>query len=318
MPGLPRGRVLKSYGKDSSNDTASLLGSTFRNFKVSVGEDVEIVDMEDDMWWKVRLVSEDAAACPKPANTSWKEIAQSKLNSGWVPAAHICLLTRRRPGSTVMSVGHADWDGMLAEVGPDGLGLPREDTAGIKAGQKCRALVGEDVEIAKLIAYKQIIAARAADHAQKTDMMPWEWLFDHWCTHAGFAALIIGHVCLAHADSPTIARTMAGFAIGFVSIDLLSTVYHLLLDYGVLSSYPSTVTDLHHKLPMNYNLFSQRQLLATSYVAVLPMHLIHVVVYAALRLFYTAMPFYTAYMASWCERGATALSPPPYSCSKAF
>ena len=38
-------------------------------------------------------------------------------------------------------------------------------------------------------------------------------------------------------------------------MDLLSTVYHLCLDYTLLSTERTTVTDVHHQLPLNYNLF---------------------------------------------------------------
>ena len=56
----------------------------------------------------------------------------------------------------------------MVEPGADGPAVPVEDLAGIRAGQKCRALVGEDVEIAKLIAYRQILACRAAGGGTET------------------------------------------------------------------------------------------------------------------------------------------------------
>lgn len=65
---------------------------------------------------------------------------------------------------------------------------------------------------------------------------------------------------------------------------VLSTVYHLFLDYGILATTDTTVTDLHHTLPLNYNLFNQRQLLATSYIATVPMHLLHLAIYGLMIL----------------------------------
>lgn len=40
----------------------------------------------------------------------------------------------------------------------------------------------------------------------------------------------------------------------------------------------TAVADLHHVLPLNYNLFSPRKLVASSYVAVLPLHVVNLAV----------------------------------------
>eukprot|EP01051_Picozoa_sp_SAG22_P003339 SAG22_NODE_161_length_16908_cov_39.687965_17_plen_347_part_00 len=257
---LPRGLVIKPYGKGESECSVgnALSTAVARNFCLERDETIEILDMEDDMWWKVQLVQPqqqdssssgssggggggkdgavaetaggaEAAAPRSPfqdirtgrrqkrpaAPTGWPEIAaRASLNgrrtAGWVPvrnkalsfccastvsrlrqcrsarwiaawpvparpllaacaarlvhgscsllrlqAAHICLLTRRRPGgSAAMPCGHPDWCGMVAVAGPeaaDGPAPPKERQEDIRAGQSCRALKGEDVEICKLV-----------------------------------------------------------------------------------------------------------------------------------------------------------------------
>ena len=57
----------------------------------------------------------------------------------------------------------------------------------------------------------------------------------------------------------------------------------------------TAVADLHHVLPLNYNLFSPRKLVASSYVAVLPMHVIHLAVLGVAASLGASSPVFLVY-----------------------
>jgi hypothetical protein len=293
----PRGIITTAYGRDAGSSVASagsgLAGK--RSFWVEAGDVVDILDIEDEVWWMVRLVKEDRA---------YQEIGETKPRQGWIPAPHVCLLSHRHSNKSHMVCGHPDWYGVSDEApGPAArlISPEKSDTS----AESCGTVHGEDREIAKLMTYKHIIAWRAATKRAETKMMPAEWIFDHLACHIGFFCILGAHCTLANASAPTTVQCLVGSALGFVAIDVLSTVYHLLLDYGVLATASTTVTDLHHKLPLNYNLFTQRQLLATSYIAVLPMHILHIAAYFLMYITGTTTPLYHVYMAASLAIGST-------------
>jgi hypothetical protein len=223
---------------------------------------------------------------PEPKGTREASAAQNsaarRLGQGWVPAEHVQVLARR-PAGAAMVAGTSDWmnelqagslDESMALLGGGGGG----DIAGRGGG-----LAEPDREVAKLLAYQQILACRRQRGIETPLFLAEAWL-DHPTAHA-LATLLLGAHALAVARlAPSALQLLLGVVLGFVAVDLLSTAYHLCLDYALLSTATVNVTDLHHKLPLNYNLFTPRKLLATSYVAVVPMHAVHLLLHGALAL----------------------------------
>ena len=151
-----------------------------------------------------------------------------------------------------------------------------------KAAQASATEADADREVAKLIAYREIMSFRAEHKGIPTPLFLGEEWLDHPFSHCVAAGLLLAHAYLIAAMRPSALQLGLGLVTGFLAVDLLSTAYHLCLDYALLSSNTVTLTDLHHKLPLNYNLFAPRQLIATSYVAVLPMHALHLLMHALL------------------------------------
>jgi hypothetical protein len=241
--------MLESHGVDTGSP-----GLAPCNFCVQAGETVELLDLEDDHWWQVRLVGQ--------------------ARKGWVPQAQVKVLAHRGSDSDRMAAGSSEW----CHRPPD---ERRSDP---------------DREVAKLLAYQQIVEWRAATDQPRSRLFLGEWLLDHPLFHCCAVLLLGVHACCVWALAPTPWQLAVGAVLGFVAVDLLSTAYHLCLDYGVLSTADTTVTDLHHKLTLNYNLFTPRKLLATSYIAMVPLHAAHLVLHLALAgSGAAASPTYTVY-----------------------
>jgi hypothetical protein len=152
-----------------------------------------------------------------------------------------------------------------------------------------------DREVAKLLAYQQILEWNAANGKPRTQLFLCEDIFDCPLTHLAAALLLGAHGAWAWSLAPAAWQVLLGAVLGFIAVDLLSTAYHLCLDYGILATPDATVTDLHHKLTLNYNLFTPRKLLATSYIAVVPLHAAHLLVHALLAVCGVTSPIYTVY-----------------------
>ena len=322
---LPRGVVTHSYGTDAA-DTVSSKGASSaaasRSFQVRAGETVELLDIEDETWWKVRIcgaeeVAEERAEPPAFAAgdrvettdgaaavvvssefVAAREATMVKVEleggrcrtffdidlrradaplpaprSGWMPEEHVRVLAHR-PSGARMVAGSADWRTRRAE----------EDRS------------DEDREVAKLLAYEQILEWRRANGKPRTQLFLCEDIFDSPLSHLAAALLLGAHAGWVWRLSPSPWQLVVGAVLGFIAVDLLSTVYHLCLDYAVLSTADTTVTDLHHKLTLNYNLFPPRKLLATSYIAVVPLHALHMALHLLLALLgVAASPTFTVY-----------------------
>ena len=62
---LPRGVVTHSYGTDAADAVSSKgasSGAASRSFQVRAGETVELLDIEDETWWKVRICGAEEVA----------------------------------------------------------------------------------------------------------------------------------------------------------------------------------------------------------------------------------------------------------------
>ena len=244
----------------------------------------ELVDIEDETWWLVRRCSpagreaKDVHEELQPAHQGAMVPPPRKLNQGWVPEEYVRVLARR-PEGTSMIAGTSDWRNTLAHEARAAV-CGATDAAAAVAVEGLAAAADDDREVAKLIAYKEIMATRK--HATPLFLAD-EWL-DHPLAHCLAAVLVLAHGAAIVTARPNAFELVFGLVTGFIAVDLLSTIYHLCLDYALLSSNTVTVTDLHHKLPLNYNLFGPRQLVATSYVAVLPMHALHLLLHGVCEL----------------------------------
>ena len=281
---LPRGVMLHNYGTAAA-DTVSSRGAVAsagkRNFSVREGETVELLDLEDETWWQVGILgAADAGAGGAPAAEGASPPATRK---GWVPEEHVRVLAHRVREDGRMVAGSKEWRARL----PDEI---RSDA---------------DREVAKLLAYQQILEWRAANGKPRTQLFLCEDIFDHPLMHGGMALMLATHGAWAWSLSPSVWQVALGVVLGFIAVDLLSTVYHLCLDYGILATPDTTVTDLHHKLTLNYNLFTPRKLVATSYVAVVPLHAAHLVIHALLAACGVASPTYTVYTLSAAVLGCS-------------
>eukprot|EP01050_Picozoa_sp_SAG11_P003188 SAG11_NODE_175_length_13457_cov_42.095673_3_plen_270_part_00 len=212
-PQLPRGRILQDYGRDPGSSIASegngLSGK--RSFWVKVGDIVEIMDIEDDVWWMVHKLEVES-----PPMVQYQEISAPVPRQGWVPAPHVCLLSHRRSAYTHMTCGHEDWRGTsgTAESASPDCDEISEQTSTVN---------GEDREVAKIMTYKRIIAWRAVSKGVKTDVILMQWLFDHPLCHGAVLCLLAAHCACAHAASPSLLQCAVGTALGFIAVDLLST-----------------------------------------------------------------------------------------------
>lgn len=282
QPRLPRGVMLHSYGTDAA-DTVSSRGAVAsagkRNFSVRAGEAVELLDLEDETWWQVNRIVSSADAAEGAAG----EGLAPPVCKGWVPAEHVRVLVHRAREDGRMVAGSEEWRQRLP-------GEKRSDP---------------DREVAKLLAYQQILEWRDALGKPRTQLFLCEGIFDHPLMHGSMALLLLAHAAWAWSLSPSPWQVVLGVSLGFVAVDLLSTVYHLLLDYGILATPDTTVTDLHHKLTLNYNLFTPRKLVATSYVAVVPLHAVHFVVHALLAACGVTSPTFTVYTVSAAALGCS-------------
>lgn len=283
QPRLPRGVMLHNYGTDAA-DTVSSRGAVAsagkRNFSVRAGETVELLDLEDETWWQVNLVRPNVDDAEVPPG---KELASPTTRKGWVPAEHVRVLVHRAHENGRMVAGSEEWSERLANENQS----------------------DPDREVAKLLAYQQILQWRAAMGKPHTQLFLCEDIFDHPLMHCIMALLLIAHATWAWSLSPTAWQVVLGVSLGFIAVDLLSTVYHLCLDYGILATPDTTVTDLHHKLTLNYNLFTPRKLVATSYVAVTPLHAVHLAVHALLAACSVASPTFTVYTLSAAALGCS-------------
>lgn len=317
VPELPRGFITRGYGKEHGDNTSVEVGGNLasqRSFWVNAGDVVNVLYIDDAVWWKVSLTSSNDATddAGNPERTK----------VGWVPAPHIQLLTHRASKATDLSPGRRAWRGVSCNTTGTRCNT-REAGKTLATSKKYGSDdIEEDREVAKLMTYKRITDFRAFSKGQETKKMPGEWLVDHVAAHVLYFYMLAIHCWLAVASRPTVFQSLIGTSLGFVAVDLLSTVYHLFLDYGLLATASTTVTDLHHTLPLNYNLFTQRQLLATSYVAIVPMHLVHLLIYCLIVILAssgkthaavaasnafpsTASPLYLVYMASSLAIGST-------------
>lgn len=284
-PRLPRGVMLHNYGTDAA-DTVSSRGAVAsagkRNFSVHAGDVVELLDLEDETWWQVNLVGSSSHAAEVPTGQGLSSPGTA-TRKGWVPAEHVRIMLHRASENGRMIAGSDEWNQRLP-------GEKRSDP---------------DREVAKLLAYRQILEWRAAMRKPRTQLFLCEDVFDHPLMHASMALLLGTHAILAWNLSPSTWQVVLGVSLGFIAVDLLSTVYHLCLDYGILATPDTTVTDLHHKLTLNYNLFTPRKLVATSYVAVVPLHAVHLVIHAILAGCGVTSPTFTVHTLSAAVLGCT-------------
>ena len=227
----------------------------------------ELIDIEDETWWLVRR-------CDTADTDAVGAGGNCKLSQGWVPEELVSVLACR-PLGTSMVAGTEDWCNALQGGELEG---------SVTLGGDIGLYADGDREVAKLLAYRQIIDRRRSEKGIPTSLFLAEELLDHPATHIVAFLCLVVHFCAALRLRPSLLQTTVGFLLGFIAVDLLSTIYHLCLDYALLSTNTVTVTDLHHKLPLNYNLFSPRKLVATSYVAVIPMHAAHLSLHGAIWL----------------------------------
>lgn len=109
-----------------------------------------------------------------------------------------------------------------------------------------------------------------------------EPFFNNIVTHAAAAAVALLLLASAIHQAPTPTVLILGTLAAFLGVDLASTAYHVALDYALFARMEPTVTDYHHPVPLNYILFDWWKLLASSYVAVFPCTLLHVLLWALL------------------------------------
>ena len=203
----------------------------------------------------------------------WQVRRVGQERKGWLPHAKMKLLAHRGSESDRMAAGSSEW----REQRP---GEGRSDA---------------DREVAKLLAYQRILEWRAARGVPRTQLFLFEGVLDHPLFHLCAALMLAAHAGWAWSLDPSRWQLLLGCVLAFVAVDLLSTVYHLCLDYGLLSTPDTTVTDLHHTLPLNYNLFPPRKLLATSYLATVPLHAAHLCIHGVLAGGGVVSPTFTVY-----------------------
>lgn len=174
-PLLPRGVMERAF-------------ASHRSFWVRPGEVVELIDIEDEVWWQVRKLP---AATVQELREGYSPIAAS--DKGWVPAQHVRLLVRRASDSARLFAGSAEWK------------QRRED------GQD------EDREVAALLAYRQILAWRAA-RGEATPLFACERLLDHPVAHAAVLAAFALHAAAVARLAPAPWQLGLGGALGFVAV----------------------------------------------------------------------------------------------------